>query len=90
MGRIVGQGLNDQPLIASGTTAQRPPSANSGALYYNTSKNILEVYNHNAVQWHIVGELPRVVITAATAALSNTFYIVNTPHGIIYTITYFL
>ena len=46
MGRIVGQGLNDQPLIASGTTAQRPPSANSGALYYNTSKNILEVYNH--------------------------------------------
>ena len=81
MGRIVGQGLNDQPLIASGTTAQRPSSANSGALYYNTSKNILEIYNHNAVQWHVVGELPRVVITAATAAMSNTFYIVNSAGG---------
>ena len=54
MGRIVGQGINDQPPILSGTTAQRPTSANSGVLYYNTSKNILEIYNHNALQWHVV------------------------------------
>jgi|TARA_B110000444_G_scaffold76481_1_gene72169 hypothetical protein len=81
MGRIVGQGINDQPPILSGTTAQRPTSANSGVLYYNTSKNILEIYNHNAVQWHVVGELPRVVITSSTSAVSNTFYIVNSAGG---------
>lgn len=81
MGRIVGQGINDQPPILSGTTAQRPASANTGVLYYNTSKNILEIYNGNASQWHVVGELPRVVITGATAAMSNAFYIVNSAGG---------
>jgi len=79
MGRIVGSGINDQPQLLSGTTAVRPASANGGVLYYNTSKNILEIYN--AAQWHVVGELPRVVTTTSLAAVSNTFYIVNSAGG---------
>lgn len=79
MGRVVTNGIEVQPRMLMGTTAERPASVNTGVQYYNIDSNALEYYNGTA--WLPVGGLNRQVITASTAGVSGTAYWVDTSAG---------
>lgn len=79
MGRVVNNGIEIQPRMLMGSTAERPATVNAGVQYYNTDSNHLEFYNGTA--WLPVGGLNRVTITSSTAAVSGTAYWVDTSGG---------
>lgn len=79
MGRNVSVGVNDQPQMLMGTTAERPASVNSGVLYYNLDTNTLQIYNGTG--WIPVGGYNRVVVSSSTAVESGNSYWVDTSAG---------
>lgn len=79
MGRVVTNGIEVQPRMLMGTTAERPTTVNTGVQYYNIDTNSLEYYNGAA--WLPVGGLNRVAITSSVAAQAGTAYWVDTSSG---------
>jgi hypothetical protein len=52
--------------VETGTTAQRPSSANAGKLYYNTTDSKLQIYTGN--EWASIG--PDISFTADTSNIT--------------------
>jgi hypothetical protein len=79
MGRVVNNGIEIQPRMLMGSTAERPGAVNAGVQYYNTDTNQLEFYNGTA--WLPVGGLNRVSVSSSQTIVANTSYWVDTSGG---------
>lgn len=79
MGRLITVGIASPQQMLMGTTAERPTVANPGVQYFNTTLNILEIYNGTG--WHPVGDYQRISISSSTTAVSNRHYLINTTTG---------